>query len=286
MMTMQHWIWFRSLFPMKNKAEYYSRFYDFVRANIITTAPCWMSFLETMARNSKCNMQELLLIHYQRPEARDCKSYQEWIQSGRQVKRGAIGITVRDKENPEKVRYLFDVADTVGSVGSWRFSRKLEPELTKVIQEQYQLLEAENFPQMIEHAISCLIDDYWYAHEETILAGIMECYKGWDEYAAKMQFVDAAFYSTCYMILERCGYHPRSMYDPQDFGCVPSFYTPNAMTTLGEAIRTVGNQVLDVVEKTIAEHTAQRNNVIQAEGNQLPSAFLKPKTYKKEMEVR
>lgn len=286
MMTMQHWIWFRSLFPMKNKAEYYSRFSDFVRANIITTAPCWMSFLETMARNSKCNMQELLLIHYQRPEARDCKSYQEWIQSGRQVKRGAIGITVRDKENPEKVRYLFDVADTVGSVGSWRFSRKLEPELTKVIQEQYQLLEAENFPQMIEHAISCLIDDYWYAHEETILSGIMECYKGWDEYAAKMQFVDAAFYSTCYMILERCGYHPRSMYDPQDFGCVPSFYTPNAMTTLGEAIRTVGNQVLDVVEKTIAEHTVQRNNVIQAEGNQLPSAFLKPKTYKKEMEVR
>ena len=271
---------------MKNKAEYYSRFSDFVRANIITTAPCWMSFLETMARNSKCNMQELLLIHYQRPEARDCKSYQEWIQSGRQVKRGAIGITVRDKENPEKVRYLFDVADTVGSVGSWRFSRKLEPELTKVIQEQYQLLDAENFPQMIEHAISCLIDDYWYAHEETILAGIMECYKGWDEYAAKMQFVDAAFYSTCYMILERCGYHPRSMYDPQDFGCVPSFYTPNAMTTLGEAIRTVGNQVLDVVEKTIAEHTVQRNNVIQAEGNQLPSAFLKPKTYKKEMEVR
>ena len=286
MMTMQHWIWFRSLFPMKNKAEYYSRFSDIVRANIITTAPCWMSFLETMARNSKCTMQELLLIHYQRPEARDCKSYQEWIHSGRQVKRGAIGITVRDKENPEKVRYLFDVADTVGSVGSWRFSRKLEPELTKVIQEQYQLLEAENFPQMIEHAISCLIDDYWYAHEETILAGIMECYKGWDEYAAKMQFVDAAFYSTCYMILERCGYHPRSMYDPQDFGCVPSFYTPNAMTTLGEAIRTVGNQVLDVVEKTIAEHTVQMNNVIQAEGNQLPSAFLKHKTYKKEMEVR
>ena len=285
-MTMQHWIWFRSLFPMKTKAEYYSRFSDFVRANIITTAPCWMSFLETMARNSKCNMQELLLIHYQRPEARDCKSYQEWIQSGRQVKRGAIGITVRDKENPEKVRYLFDVADTVGSVGSWRFSRKLEPELTKVIQEQYQLLVAENFPQMIEHAISCLIDDYWYAHEETILAGIMECYKGWDEYAAKMQFVDAAFYSTCYMILERCGYHPRSMYDPQDFGCVPSFYTPNAMTTLGEAIRTVGNQVLDVVEKTIAEHTVQRNNVIQSEVNQLPYAFLKPKTYKKEMEVR
>lgn len=286
MMTMQHWIWFRSLFPMKNKAEYYSRFSDIVRANIITTAPCWMSFLETMARNSKRTMQELLLIHYQRPEAYDCKSYQEWIQSGRKVKRGAIGIVVRDKADSEKVRYLFDAADTVGSVGSWRFSRKLEPELTKVIQEQYQLLEVENFPQMTEHAISCLIDDYWYAHEDTILAGIMECFKGWDEYAAKMQFVDAAFYSTCFMILERCGYHPRSMYESQEFGCVPSFYSPNAMTTLGEAIRAVGNQVLDVIERTVIEQTAQKNNVIQAEGKQLPSAFLKPKTNKIEMEVR
>lgn len=120
----------------------------------------------------------------------------------------------------------------------------------------------------------------------SVVAGIMECYKGWDEYAAKMQFVDAAFYSTCYMILERCGYHPRSMYEPQDFGCVPSFYTPNAMNTLGEAIRSVGNQVLDVIEKTISKQTAQKNNVSQAEGKQLPSAFLKPKTNKKEMEVR
>lgn len=284
MMNMKRWIWFRSLFPMKNKAEYYSRFSDIVRANIITTAPCWMSFLETMARNSKCNMQELLLIHYQRPEARDCKSYQEWIQFGRQVKRGAIGIVVRDKEDPEKVRYLFDAADTVGPVGSWRFSRKMEPELAKVIQEQFQLMEADNFPQMIEHAISCLIDDYWYAHEDTILAGIMECFKGWDEYAAKMQFVDAAFYSTCFMILERCGYHPRSMYEPQEFGCVPSFYSPNAMTTLGEAIRAVGNRVLDVIEKAISEKT--KNNAIVAEGERPPSAFSKPKVNKKEMEVR
>ena len=286
MMTMQHWIWFRSLFPMKNKAEYYSRFSDFVRANIITTAPCWMSFLETMARNSKRTMQELLLIHYQRPEAHDCKSYQEWIQSGRQVKRGAIGIVVRDKENSEKVQYLFDAADTVGPVGPWRFSRKLEPEIAKSIQEKFQLREADNFPQLIEHTISCLIDDYWYAHEEAVLGGIMECWKGWDEYAAKMQFVDAAFYSTCFMILERCDYQPRSMYEPQEFGCVPSFYSPNAMATLGEAIRAVGNQVLDVIESTVIEQAAQKNNVIQAEGKQLPSAFLKPKTNKIEMEVR
>ena len=133
--------------------------------------------------------------------------------------------------------------------------------------------------------MSCLIDNYWYAHEQTILDGIMECWKGWDEYAAKLQFVDAAFYSTCYMILERCGYHPQSMYELSEFGCVPSFHSPKAMETLGEAIRSVGNQVLDVIEKTVTERSAQRDNSILAEGEHSPSAILKPKI-KKEMEVR
>ena len=112
----------------------------------------------------------------------------------------------------------------------------------------------------------------------------MECWKGWDEFAAKLQFIDATFYSTCYMILERCGYHPQTLYELQEFGCVPSFYTPDAMATLAEAIRAVGDQVLDVIGKTITEQT--RVNSIVAEGAQVPSAFLKPKPIKKEMEVR
>ena len=284
MMNMKHWTWFLTLILMKYNADFYKRFGDIIVANTVTTAPCWMSFLETMARNSKCSVQELLMIHYQRPEARDCKSYQDWISAGRRVKRGAIGITIRDKENPEKVRYLFDLVDTVGTVSPWRYSRKLEPEIMQAIQREFHVSEAFSFPAQIEYAISLQVDRYWDDHENEILAGIMECWKGWDEYAAKLQFIDAAFYSTCFMILERCGYHPQTLYELQEFGCVPSFYTPDAMATLAEAIRAVGDQVLDVIGKTITEQT--RVNSIVAEGAQVPSAFLKPKPIKKEMEVR
>lgn len=56
------------------------------------------------------------------------------------------------------------------------------------------------------------------------------------------------------------------------------------MATLGEAVRSVGNQVLDVIEKAVTEKV--RNNSIVAEGEKSPSAFLKPKSTKKEMEVR
>ena len=283
-MNMKHWIWFLTLIRMKYSADFYKRFSDIIVANITTTAPGWMSFLETMARNSKRTVKELLMIHYQRPEARDCKSYQEWINSGRHVKRGAIGIAVRDAENPEKVRYLFGIEDTVGEKGPWRFSRMLEPEIMQALQAEYHTNEAFSFPAQIEYAIGLQIDRYWYDHEQEILDGVMECWKGWDEYAAKLQFLDAAFYSTCYMILDRCGYHPQTMYEDREFACVPSFYTPHAMAALGEAVRAVGDQVLDVIEKTITERA--RNNSIVAEGEQTPSAFLKPKSNKREMEVR
>ena len=268
---------------MTYNTEFYKRFCDTIIANTVTTAPRWMSFLETMARNRKCTMQELLMIYYQRPEANDCKSYHEWINVGCQVRRGAIGIAVHDMEDPQKVRYLFDSADTIGHTEYWGLSRELEPDITKVIEAEFRVGNAIGFPALIEYAVSSLLDIYWCSHEREILDGIMECWKGWDECAAKLQFIDAAFYSACYMILERCGYDPRSMYEFQEFDCVPSFYSANAMNTLGETIRSVGNQVLDVIERVITER--RKEKTIIAEGEHTLSAFLKPKLHKNDMEV-
>lgn len=82
MMNLKHWTWCLTLIRMKYDADFYKRFGDIIVANTITTAPCWMSFLETMARNSKCTMPELLMIHYQRPEAHDCKKLSGLDQCG------------------------------------------------------------------------------------------------------------------------------------------------------------------------------------------------------------
>ena len=50
--------------------------------------------------------------------------------------------------------------------------------------------------------------------------------------------------------------------------------------------QSVTARVRPLLENAITESTAQRNNSILAEGEQSPSAFLKPKSHKKEMEVR
>ena len=54
------------------------------------------------------------------------------------------------------------------------------------------------------------------------------------------------------------------------------------MNLLGEAIRNVGNQVLDEIEKSISE----RNKPVLAEGDQSLSAFFRSKLKKKEKEAR
>ena len=288
MMNMKHWIWFLTLIPMMNKSEHYQKYSDYTAVQAANTGMGWMFFLDTMAHNSKRTTQELLLIHFQRPEARNCKTYQEWINSGRRVKRGAIGIVVKDQEHPDKMRFLFDQSDTVGDKNmgmAWRFSQKYEADIMRDLDTVFRTGEAFSFPAQVEHVVSKLIDNYWYDHEKEILRGIMECSRMCDEYSAKLQFVDAAFYSTCYMILERCGQSPRAHYDFHDFLGVQGFNSSNAMNVLGEAIRSVGNQVLDVIGKTITDKTAERNSSIQAKGEKSPFAFLKPKT-KKEMEER
>ena len=285
MMNMKHWIWFLILIPMMNRSERYQKYSDYTAEQAVNTGIGWMQLLETMAHNSKRTTQELLFIQFQRPEARNCKTYQEWINTGRKVKRGAIGIAVVDQTNPEKMRFLFDQNDTVGgkAVGTaWSFPRQNESDMIKSLEKRFHVSESFSFPALIESAVSKLIDTYWYDHEKEILDGIMPCWHGTDEYSLKLQFVDAAFYSTCYMLLERCGYSPRLHYDYQDFLCVHDFNSPTAMNLLGETIRNVGNQVLDEIEKSISE----RNKTVLAEGEQSLSAFLKSKLKKKEKEAR
>ena len=287
MMNMKHWIWFLILIPKMNKAGHYQRYADYIAPQAVSTGFCWMDFLDTMARNSKRSIPELLLIHLQRPEATDCRTYQEWMESGYRVRRGSIGIAVPDFENPEKMRYLFDREDTTSTPSAqtaWKLYSDLEDDVVRALEDAFGNTGTKDFRQMVDHAVNLALDDYWAVHDKEVIGSIMDCMKGWGEYNAKLQFMDAAYFSANYMILQRCGKHPCYSIYESDFFCVKDFSSPKAMATLGEAVRSVGNQVLDVIEKAVTEKV--RNNSIVAEGEKSPSAFLKPKSTKKEMEVR
>lgn len=286
MMNMKHWTWFLILIPKMNKSEHYQKYADYTAIQAVNTGFGWMSFLDTMAQNSKRSMPELLLIHFQRPEAIDCRTYKEWMQSGCRVRHGAIGIAVPDRDNPGKMQYLFgrDSLAFWGNERRWKFSGKLESDIIHAMEAEFGACGNRSFRGQIEHAVNLTLDKYWDVHEAEIIGSIMDCMKGWGEYNAKLQFMDAVYFSACYMILQRCDKNPRYSIYESDFFCVKDFASPKAMATLGEAVRSVGDLVLDVIGKTIAEKT--RSKTIVAEGEKSPSAFLRPKSSKKEMEVR
>ena len=286
-MNMKHWIWFLILIPTMNKSEHYQKYADYTATQAVNTGSGWMSFLDTMAQNSKRSVPELLLIHFQRPDAVDCRTYQEWVKAGSQVHRGVIGIAVPDANNPEKMQYLFGRGDTASAPGAqkaWKLYSDLEDDVVRALEDVFGSTGTKDFRQVVDHAVNLALDDYWAVHDKEVIGSIMDCMKGWGEYNAKLQFMDAAYFSANYMILQRCGKHPRYSIYESDFFCVKDFSSPKAMATLGEAVRSVGNRVLDVIEKAITEKV--RNNLIVAEGEKSPSAFLKPKSTKKEMEVR
>ena len=286
MMNMKHWIWFLILIPKMNKSEQYQKYADYTAMQAVNTGLGWMSFLDTMAQNSKRSMPELLLIHFQRPEAIDCRTYKEWMQSGCRVRRGAIGIAVPDRDNPSKMQYLFgrDALALLGNERRWKFNGQQEGDILRAMEAEFGSSGSRDFRGQVEHAVNLVLDKYWDAHETDIIGSIMDCTKGWGEYNAKLQFMDAAYFSACYMILQRCGKNPRYSYYESDFFCVKDFASPKAMATLGEAVRSVGGFVLDVIGKAITEKT--RSNTIVAEGEKSPSSFLGSKSSKKEMEVR
>ncbi len=280
-MNMKRWIWSLTLIPMMNKTEHYQRYADYIATMAASCPSEWVSFLDTMARNSHRSVQELLLIHLQRPEAEACSTYQEWIKAGRRVKRGSLGIAVIDQQNSQKTQYLFGLEDTVQNTDAgkpWRFSATDEGAVIQLLENTLHL-KSMNFLLLVEYRVTALVDTYWDAHEKELLKCIMDQWPGADEYAAKCQLKEAAFNSACYLIMQRCGQRPKEIYRPEVFQCVGSFRTPQAVATLAEASRTVANQILNDIGRVITE----RNQSTLAEGKHMPSAFSQHKTHTKEV---
>ena len=69
--------------------------------------------------------------------------------------------------------------------------------------------------------------------------------KGWGEYNAKLQFMDAAYFSANYMILQRCGKHPRYSIYESDFFCVRDFSSPKAKGEYNAYIYAYDREMLD-----------------------------------------
>ena len=99
---------------MNNKYQHYAELSETHGKHVVDNAAHWSDMLTTAARLYKYSFDEQLLIHAQKPDAIACAELALWNKPvGRYVKKGTKGIALLDDSGgKQKLRYVFDVADT------------------------------------------------------------------------------------------------------------------------------------------------------------------------------
>ena len=225
----------------------------------------WTAFLDTASRLYKYPFADQLMIHAQRPGATACASYEVWNDTMRRyVRRGAKGIALVDNSgDAPRLRYVFDIADT----GTRRSSRPFSPwavndaNLTEVQLGLKQDFGADGkwLSSQLQDSARNLAEMYFDAHRHDI-GGIVDgsLMAGYDESELRDSFIKAAYASTAYALLSRCGYDPAAYFDEADFAFLSEWDTPEAVTALGTAVSEISGQVLRQIERTVRREERSR----------------------------
>ena len=227
----------------------------------------WTAFLDTASRLYKYPFADQLMIHAQRPGATACASYEVWNDTMRRyVRRGAKGIALLDNSgDAPRLRYVFDIADT----GTRRSSRPFTPwEINDGNLAEVQLglrqafnAEGEWLSSQLQDVARDLAEMYFDAHRHDI-AGIIDgsLMAGYDEGELRDSFTKAAYASTAYALLSRCGYDPAAYFDEADFAFISEWNTSEAVTALGTAVSENAQMVLRQIERTIRSYERSQNH--------------------------
>ena len=227
----------------------------------------WTAFLDTASRLYKYPFHDQLMIHAQRPGATACASYEVWVDTMRRyVRRGAKGIALVDNSgDAPRLRYVFDIADT----GTRRSSRPFTPweindgNLAEVQLGLRQAFNAEGdwLSSQLQDVARDLAEMYFDAHRHDI-AGIIDgsLMAGYDEGELRDSFTKAAYASTAYALLSRCGYDPAAYFDEADFAFLSEWDTPEAVTALGTAVSENTQMVLRQIERTIRSYERSQSH--------------------------
>ena len=227
----------------------------------------WTAFLDTASRLYKYPFADQLMIHAQRPGATACASYEVWNDTMRRyVRRGAKGIALVDNSgDAPRLRYVFDIADT----GTRRSSRPFSPwEINDGNLAEVQLglrqafnAEGEWLSSQLQDVARDLAEMYFDAHRHD-MAGIVDgsLMAGYDEGELRDSFIKAAYASTAYALLSRCGYDPAAYFDEADFAFLSEWDTPEAVTALGTAVSENTQIVLRQIERTIRSYERSQSH--------------------------
>ena len=249
---------------MASKLEFYAQLANHTAVMVSGNYGSWTAFLETVARLYKYPYHEQLMIYAQRPDATACAEYDLWNQRmGRYVRRGSKGIALIDNSGEKpKIKYVFDVADTVATERSrtpylWEYRPDHEVAISTVLERTYNVSASDGFGEQLNQIAAILTTQYWLDHQQDILRIVdgshLERYHDYDKGVA---FLNAATVSTAYTLMTRCGLEPPFGYE--DFQPVLDFNTPETVAALGSAVSQISETVLRQIEVTIKQYEREK----------------------------
>ncbi len=212
----------------------------------------WMRFMDTASRMYRYTFLEQLLIHAQRPEATACATLETWNQKvGRWVNRGAKGIAlIDDTTQPERLRYVFDIADTHAVRGApdpyiWRLEDRHKDWFLAYLSSTYNLSDMSSIMLALEQVAEQVTDEYI----EDAMDGIEQEMGGsllatLDEGTRRDTFRALFQKSIFYEVARRCGLNPESYLRESDFRGIQFFNRLGTLTVLGNAVSSMTEIIL------------------------------------------
>ena len=212
----------------------------------------WMRFMDTASRMYRYSFPDQLLIYAQRPNATACASLETWnTRLNRWVNRGAKGIAlIDDNQQPAKLRYVFDVADTHARYGDqlpyiWRVEGRHIPPLLAHLAYTYSLPDASSLESMLSQIANQVAEDYL----DDALYGIEQELTGsrlaqLPEDRRREIFHGLFESSILYETMRRCGLNPEMALPERTFNNIRYFNRPRVLGVLGGAVSNACENIL------------------------------------------
>ncbi len=243
--------------------------YNSTVSNLTRDPYRWMSFLDTAARLYKYSFPDAALIYAQRPNAKACAGLALWNRLGRRIRAGSKGIAVFNNGQHGDIRYLFDVADTVGEAKTYPRIWTLDENNQAVLEawaakqvfekENERLPLVKNLANIIETSTNELYDGYYKElsiGEDSLLIDMQDS-------ELRAAFAETIRESAVYTALSRCGLQEELEWD---FEYLMYFNSASTIETLATATNEISKDVLISIETEIKRAQKERRTANEHHG--------------------
>lgn len=264
--------------PVAGKRELIEQLAAEATAMVTSSYQNWTSFLTTAARLYKYPFPDQLLIYAQKPDATACAEHELWNNRMRRyVKRGSKGIVLLDQSAPYKLRFVYDVSDTVGGANAvtpflWQYKAEYADVVSEALKERFDVRSENGLVEQLRKIAEQQVNEYWNENRFDIpTAAKGSALDSNSEVAVGARFRMTATVSTAYVLFSRCGLSTEQYYSEREFASIGDFNTRSIANMLGDAVAYSSGEVLRQIERAIKNYELERRiendrNHVQAGG--------------------